>query len=52
MFKYFNKEKEKKKSLIIQKILSVEEFFIRGEYEISSDVWKMNSTQLEETINK
>ncbi|CAD8147375.1 unnamed protein product [Paramecium octaurelia] len=52
MFKYFNKEKEKKKSLVIQKVMSVEEFFSRGEYEISSDVWKMNSTQLEETINK
>ncbi|CAD8097102.1 unnamed protein product [Paramecium sonneborni] len=52
MFKYFNKEKEKKKSLVIQKIMSVEEFFNRGEYEISSDIWKMNSTQLEETINK
>ncbi|CAD8091327.1 unnamed protein product [Paramecium primaurelia] len=52
MFKYFNKEKEKKKSLIIQNVMSVEEFFNRGEYEISSDIWKMNTTQLEETINK
>jgi hypothetical protein len=42
MFKYFNKEK--KKSLTIQHIMSVEEFFNRAEFEIGNDIWKMSSS--------
>ncbi|KAM3134132.1 hypothetical protein pb186bvf_013753 [Paramecium bursaria] len=50
MLKYFNKDKKKQPQF--QGILTEEEFFDRKDFEISTDFWKMNNTQLEDVANK